>query len=162
MVILPKRCKTHDFLKPWFTNIWGLLSNCVECESFLASNSSDILALCETNLYGSFDSDNFTVRRYLPLVWKDSVARMHGLAVYEKEQISFAWDVSLENSTDYYLFFQLALLHCMFYIFFCYWSPSSLCMVFETNSSNMDKVLSINSSANVFVFGDFNNVLHMD
>ena len=31
----------------------------------------------------------------------------------------------------------------------------SLCTVFEANSSNIDEVLSINPSANVFVFGDF-------
>ena len=29
-------------------------------------------------------------------------------------------------------------------------------MVFDSISSNIDEVLSINSSANVFVFGDFN------
>ena len=31
-------------------NIWGFRSNFVDCESFLESNSLDILALCETNL----------------------------------------------------------------------------------------------------------------
>ena len=45
--------------------------------------------------------------------------------------------------------------------FFLYWSPSSLCMVFYSVSSNIDEVLSINPSANVFVFGDF-NVHHKD
>ena len=41
--------------------------------------------------------------------------------------------------------------------FFLYWSPSSaLCTVFDSISSNIDEVLSINLSANVFVFGDFN------
>ena len=38
---------------------------------------------------------------------------------------------------------------------------SSLCTVFESISSNIDEVLSINPSANVFVFGDF-NVHHED
>ena len=37
----------------------------------------------------------------------------------------------------------------------------SLCIVFDSISSNIDEVLSINSSANVFVFGDF-NVQHKD
>ena len=37
-------------LKLSFTNIQGLRSNFVDCESFLESNSLDILALCETNL----------------------------------------------------------------------------------------------------------------
>ena len=37
----------------------------------------------------------------------------------------------------------------------------SLCTVFDSISSNIDEVLSINSSANVFVFGDF-SVHHKD
>ena len=41
--------------------------------------------------------------------------------------------------------------------FFVYQSPSlSLRMVFDAVSSNIDKILWINPSANVFVFGDFN------
>ena len=45
----------------------------------------------------------------------------------------------------------------MSYFFFLYWSPSSaLCTVFDSITSNIDEVLSINPSANVFVFGDFN------
>ena len=66
------------------------------------------------------------------------------------------WDLSLENSVDSYLCFQLALLHSVSYFFFLYRSPSSaLCTVFDSISSNIDEVLSINPSA-VFVFGDFN------
>ena len=43
------------------------------------------------------------------------------------------------------------------YFFFLYRPPSlSLYKVFDAISSNIDEVLSINSSANVFVFGDFN------
>ena len=50
----------------------------------------------------------------------------------------------------------------MSYLFFLYQSPSSsLCTVFDSISSNIDEVLSINPSANVFVFGDF-NVHHKD
>ena len=50
----------------------------------------------------------------------------------------------------------------MSYFFFLYQSPSSaLCNVFDSVSSNIDEVLSINLSANVFVFGDF-NVHHKD
>ena len=50
----------------------------------------------------------------------------------------------------------------MSYFFFLYRSPSSfLCTVFDSISSNIDEVLSINSSANVFVFRDF-NVHHKD
>ena len=60
----------------------------VDCESFLESNSPDVLALCEANLDGSIDSGNFSVRGYLPLIQKDSAAHMHGLAVYVKGLIS--------------------------------------------------------------------------
>ena len=42
------------------------------------------------------------------------------------------------------------------YFLFLYRSPSLLCTVFDSISSNIDQVLSINPSANVFVFGDFN------
>ena len=77
MAILSKACKpdnfeSHDSLKLSFTNIWGLHSNFVDCESFLGSNSPDILALCETDLDDSIDSVNFSMRGYLPLIWKDS------------------------------------------------------------------------------------------
>ena len=45
----------------------------------------------------------------------------------------------------------------MSYFLFLYQSPSSsLYTVFDSISSNIDEVLLINSSANVFVFGDFN------
>ena len=82
---------------------------------------------------------------------------MHGLAVYVKEGLSFAQDLSLENSADSYLCFRLALLHSVSYFFFLYQSPSLLLYtVFDSISSNTDEVLSINPSANVFVFGDFN------
>ena len=80
---------------------------------------------------------------------------MHGLAVYGREQLPFARDLSLENFPDSYLCFRLALLHSVSYFFFLYRSPSSsLCMVFDSISYNIDEVLSINPSANVFVFGD--------
>ena len=37
------------------------------------------------NLEGSFDSGNFSVHGYLPLIQKDSVTHMHSVAVYVKE-----------------------------------------------------------------------------
>ena len=80
---------------------------------------------------------------------------MHSLAVYVKEGLPFAHNLFLENSADsQYLCFQLALLHSVSYFFFLYLSLSSLCMVFDSTSSNTDEVLSINPSANVFVPGD--------
>ena len=102
MAILSKECKPDDFephnsLKLSFTNILGLCSNFARCESFLESNSPDILALCETNLDDSIDSGNFSVRSYLPLIQKNSITHYHGLAVYVKQGLPFAWDLSLEN-----------------------------------------------------------------
>ena len=164
MTILSKACKPdhfelHNSLKLSFMNIRGLRLNFVDCESFLGSNSPDILALCETNLDDSIDSGNFSVRGYLALIWIDSGTHMHGLAV--KEGLPFARNVSLENSADFYLCFRLALLHSVSYFFFLYRSPpSALCTVFDSISSNIDEVLSINPSA-VFVFGVF-NVHHKD
>ena len=87
MAILSKGYKLDSFesrnpLKLSFTNILGLHLNFIECESFLKSNSPDILARCETNLDDSIDSGSFPVRGYLPLIWKDSVTHVHDLAVY--------------------------------------------------------------------------------
>ena len=87
---------------------------------------------------------------------------MHGFAFYVKEGLPFVRDLSLENSADSYLCFRLALLHFMPYFFFLYQSPSSsLCTIFESLSSNIDEVLSINPSANVLVFGGI-SVHHKD
>ena len=82
---------------------------------------------------------------------------MNGLAVYVKEGLPFARDLSLENSAGSYSSFWLALLRSVCYFFFLYRSPSSsIRTVFDSISSNIDEVLSINPSANLFVFGDFN------
>ena len=135
MAILSKACKPDNFesrnsLKLRFTNTRGLLSNFVDCESFLETNSPDILALCETNLDDSVDSGNLSVRGYLPLIRKYSGTYMHGLVVYVKERRPFERDLSLENSADCYLCFRLALLHSVSYFFFPYRSPfSSLCTI---------------------------------
>ena len=87
MVILPKRCTPDNFEPHNSLNLAfrGLRSNFVKCEYFLESNSPNVLALCETNLDDSIDSDNFSVRGYLPLIQKDSSTHMHGHAVYLKE-----------------------------------------------------------------------------
>ena len=167
MAILSKRCNPDNFelrnsLKLSSTTIWCLRSNFIECESFLESNSHSILALCETNLDDSNDSGNFSVRGYLPLIWKDFVAHMHGFAIYVKEGLPAAWDLLLEKSTNSYLCFCLALLHSVSYFFFFYRLPSlSLCKVFDAVSPNINEVLLINPSANMFVLGDF-NIHHKD
>ena len=101
----PDNFELHNSLKLSFTNIRDLSLNFVDCESFLESNSADLLALCETNLDDSINSGNFSVRGYLLLIRKDSSTHMHGLEVYVKEGLPFPWDLSLENSAGSYLCF---------------------------------------------------------
>ena len=118
-------------------NIRSLRSNFVEFDSFLESNSPDILALCEANLDDLIDSGSFSVRGYLPLIRKDFVTHMHGLAVYVKGGLSFERDFSLENC-GFLLMFSSSVIHSMPYFFFFSRSPSlSLCTVFNCISSNM-------------------------
>ena len=100
----PDNFELHSSLKLSFKNIRGLRLK-VDYESFLESNSPDILALCETNLDDSIDSGNFSVRGYLPLIRKHSSTHMHGLAVNVGERLTFVWDLSLGNSADSYLCF---------------------------------------------------------
>ena len=40
------------------------------------------------------------MRNCVPLIGKDSVAHGHGLAVYVKERLPFARDLSLKNFAD--------------------------------------------------------------
>ena len=107
----PDNFEPHNSLKLSFTNIQGLRLGFVECESFLELNSLETLVLCDKNLDDSIDSGNFSIRGYFPLIRNDSITHMHGLAVYVKEGLPFARDLSLENSADSYLCFRLALLH---------------------------------------------------
>ena len=146
MVILSKGCNPYNFephnsLKLSFKNIGGLCSNFVECESFLESNSPDILALCETHLDDSSDSGNLSVRGYLffnskrchySYAWSCSLCE-------RRTWLPFAQDLYLENSADSYLRFELALFYWVCYFFFLYQSSSSLCTVSASSiSSNID------------------------
>ena len=97
MAVLSKRCKpdnfeAHSSLKLSFTNIRGICSNFVKCESFLELNSPDVLALCEINLDDSIDSGNFSVRSYLSLIRTDSIIWM----------VFYRWSCSLcETETTF-------------------------------------------------------------
>ena len=110
MAVLSKTCKSdnfesHNSLKLSFTNIRGVNSNFVNCESFFQPNSPEILALFETNLDDAIDSGNFSVRGYLLLIQKDSSTHMHGVAVYVKEGLPFAGDLSLKKPCRFLLMF---------------------------------------------------------
>ena len=107
----PVNFESNNSVKLSSINIWSLCSNFVECQPFLETNTLEILALCETTTDDWIDSGNFSVRGYLHLIQKDYDIHMHHLIVYLKEGLPFARDLSLENFTDSYLCFRLALLH---------------------------------------------------
>ena len=90
------------------------------------------------------------------LVWEwDSLVRMLSQFMWMKDFLLHG--LISKNSADSYLCFWLALRHSVSYFFYLYESPSlSLYMVFDSVSSNVDEVLSINLSSIAFVFGDFN------
>ena len=156
MAILSKACKpdnfeSHNSLKLSFTNIRGLRSNFVDCESFLESNSPDILALCETNLNYPIDSGNFFVMGYPPLIQKDSIKPMHGLAVYVKST-SFCTELISRTLCGFLRMFSAGF--SSFIVLFLFpWSVTSfsLSLVFDCISCNIDQILSSNPSVNVFV-----------
>lgn len=93
-----------------FTNTGGPHFNFVGCESLLESNSPVIVVLFEKNKDDSIDSTNLSMRSYLPLTQKNYITHMHSLAVYVKERLPFAQDLSLQNSVD--------LLHSLYYFIF--------------------------------------------
>ena len=110
----------------------------------------------------SIDTSNLSVSCYLPLISKDSITHMHGLVVYVKEGLPFAQDLSqktlqiLTYVFDWLYFTQcLTSFSCIDHLLHRY------TYFFDSISFNIDEVLSINPSANVFVFGDF-NVHHKD
>ena len=85
MIILSKGCKpdkfeSHNSIKLRFTSIGGLHLNFFDCESFLESNSPDVLALCEKKLDDSIGYGKIYVRGYLPLIQKYSITHMPGSA----------------------------------------------------------------------------------
>ena len=87
---------------------------------------------------------------------------MHGFAVYVKERLPFAQDLSLKTLQILnYVFDWLYFTQCL--TFFLYQPPSSsLCTIFYSISSNIDEVFSINTSANVFALETLTSIHHKD
>ena len=99
---------------------------------------------------------------YLPPIRKDCTIHMHGLAVYVKEGLPFPRDLSLENSVNSYFLFSTGFTSLSALFLF----PLSITFFvlmysFDSISCNIDEVPSINPSANLFAFRDF-NVHHKD
>ena len=111
------------------------------------------LALCETNLRDSIDFSNFSVRSYLPLIRKDSLT--NSLAIYMTDRLPVCMGLICRKLCGFLFKFLIAFTSFRVLLLFLYQSSfSSLCKVFYAISSNTDKILSINPSADVFVFGD--------
>ena len=93
---------------------------------------------------------------YFPLIREGSTTHMHGLAIYRKERLHFARELFQENSADSYTCFGwLYFTQCV--TSFCF--IDHLCLYarfFDSILYNIAKVFSINPSADVFVFGEFN------
>ena len=166
MAILSKAHKQGNFesqnsVKLSFINVRGSHSNFVGCKFFLKSNSPNILALHETNLEDSIDFSNFSVRSYLPLIRKYSLTNMYGLVVYVKDRLPVCMGLICRKLWGFFFKFLINFTSISVLPLFLYQSSfSSLCKVFYAISCNTDKVLSINPSADVFVFGD-SAILHM-
>ena len=108
MAILSKGCKpdnfeSHKSLKLSFRNVRGL---------YLSLNQTLLTFLLYVrqtwmtwfNQVKSIDSSNFSVRGYLPLIQKNYITYMHGPAVYVKERLLFARDLSLGNCGFWFIF----------------------------------------------------------
>ena len=100
----------------------------------------------------SIISGNLSVGSYLPSIQKDSFTHMHGLAVYVCERRSSLYTglisrklLILNYVFDWVYFTQFS----VSYFFFLYLSPFFY-TVFDSFLSNIDKVLLIDQSANVF------------
>ena len=85
------------------------------------------------------------------------------LVVYVNKGLPFAQKLLLKTLKSLISCIWLALLHLLSGICFLYQLPPPfLCTGFDAISSRMDEVLSVNPFADVFFFGDCNNLYHKD
>ena len=149
----PDKSESHNFLKVRFTNIPSIRLNFAEWQFFLkwVSTWDKLEWLNWLWKFLCVGLSSFNLKRFC------SVTDMHDLVVYVKEGLLLAKVLSLENSVDFYLWFWMTFPHSVSYFRFLYRSPPlSLCKICDAILLNIDKVLSINPSDNVFVFRDFN------
>ena len=140
--------ESQSSLKLSFTNIRGLRSNFVKCESsfnqilliFLLYVRQTWLSWFWQFLFKRLPSFNLKGFCYSSqFMWRKDFL-LHGPTTYR------------ENSPDCYLCFRLALFRSMSYFFFLQRShSSSFCTIFDAISYNIDEVLLINPSANMFI-----------
>ena len=135
MTILSKACKPdnfewHNSLKLSFTNILGLCLNFVDCKSFLESNSWHSCSvldkpgwlewfwhfLCER--LSSFNPKGF----YYSYTWSCSLC---------EGRTSFCTGLISRKLYGFLFMFSTDIKTLVSYFFFLYWSPLSLCTVFD-------------------------------
>ena len=106
------------------------------------------------NVNLSLNQSLLTFLLYVRQAWMTQTileVSLWGVVFFKSKKI-VAWALCLENSVGSYVLGQLHFIQWLTY------SPSSsLWTVFDSISSNIDEVLSINPSANLFVFGDFHD-----
>ena len=145
MVILSKGWKpdnfeSHNSSKLSLTNIWGLLSNFVKCESFLEFFCDGLSSFNVTGFYYSY-------------AWSCNLFQ---------GRTSFCTGLISRKFCRFLLMFLTGFISVSVLFLFLYQSGSlSFYTVFDSILSNIDEVLLINSSANVFLVGAF-NIHHKD
>ena len=85
-VHIPHSFESHKSLRLSFTSILFICSNFVGCDSFLES-----ISCCIMRQTWKTQLSNFSVRGYFSLIWKDSIIRVHGFAVYMNEGLHCRW-----------------------------------------------------------------------
>ena len=134
MAILSKGCKPDNFephksVKRRFRKLQGLHSNVFDVNLFLNQTFLTFLLYVRQTWMTRLVLE-ISVKAYLPLIRKDSITLMYGLAVHINEGLAFAQDLFLENSADCYLCFRLALFYLASCFSFIFRSPLSLWTVF--------------------------------
>ena len=130
-----------------------LLPQCKRFEgNFQILNKPDIFALCETNLHDGIHDSHFQC-----LATCKFIARMLGICMALVFMLRAIFQLLarlfLRMKTSL-MCFPLALLHSSSFIFFLHLLPSSSsCTVVEAVSSNIDKALILQPSANIMVCG---------
>lgn len=82
---------------------------------------------------------------------------MYVLCVYHREHLPLAREISPESTEWPYICFGHCLLNSISYHFLLYrFTPPRSCCVLNRISDRIDEVLSLYSSANIVVFGEFN------
>ena len=155
----PDNFESHNSLKLNFTNIWGLQWKFVGLSWIKHS----------WHLFSVWDKLG-----WLKWFWQFLCKRLSSFNL-KWFYHTYTWSCSLCEGRTFFCTGLIPRKLCRFLfmfltgftslssalLFFVYQSPSSLYVVFDLISSNIEEVLSINPSANVFVFGDF-KVQHKD